>query len=312
MDTLWLFVGLNLVIYQASAYNNETRVSLALHPDSSQQNSSLCSLFPASAEEEYIVSIKPEAGQSVRKIVLFGCRNVSESEVWNCPVDHSYSHEEYVKAHNCDGETLLYVWTTDSQKFTLPTGAGIRIGGDSGINFLFLEVHYAGSPEDSGIILTLVPGSSADITRSAGTLVLVSQGDIPAESMMMTEAACEITAPLTIHPFAYVPMTREFGRSVSAWKVTKGNEWTLFGAVDPRLPLILHPTESQTGVGKGDRIASRCVFENRGDYALKDEECRMYVMYFTEGKQILTSKTCTSPPGFNLELTDGFTGQPID
>lgn len=54
-------------------------------------------------------------------------------------------HEDGVETANpCqDGLQILYAWARDAPKLELPDGVGFKVGKDSPIKYLVLQVHYA-------------------------------------------------------------------------------------------------------------------------------------------------------------------------
>ncbi|XP_077862959.1 putative peptidylglycine alpha-hydroxylating monooxygenase 1 [Saccoglossus kowalevskii] len=40
------------------------------------------------------------------------------------------------------GQTILYAWAMDAPKLALPKDVGFKVGGDTGVDYLVLQVHY--------------------------------------------------------------------------------------------------------------------------------------------------------------------------
>lgn len=122
----------------------------------------------------------------------------------------------YVRAPVCaEGSQIIYAWALDAPRLELPKGIGFKIGGDSGVNFLVLQVgvmmsqqlfpmvlrvpqtdrshsvnqvHYAdvssfvnGHTDRSGITLQTVTASSGLVKRRAGVYLLGTGGIIPSK-----------------------------------------------------------------------------------------------------------------------------------
>lgn len=51
---------------------------------------------------------------------------------------------------------IIYAWARDAPDLNLPEGVGFKVGQDSEIKYLVLQVHYAhkkDKPDDSGVFL---------------------------------------------------------------------------------------------------------------------------------------------------------------
>jgi len=40
------------------------------------------------------------------------------------------------------GETIVYAWAMDAPALQLPQGVGFKVGGDTDVKYLVLQVHY--------------------------------------------------------------------------------------------------------------------------------------------------------------------------
>ncbi|XP_076335164.1 peptidylglycine alpha-hydroxylating monooxygenase-like isoform X9 [Tachypleus tridentatus] len=162
------------------------------------KDSYLCMAFQMPRSfSTYIMEFEPNATMhTAHHILLFGCSVVGYRErdtpraVWDCGEMGGVGRgSQYRRAPVCsEGSHIIYAWARDAPKLTLPEGVGFKVGGrDSGFNYLLLQVHYAnvdkfiaGETENSGIILTVVPGISSRVTKRAGVLLLGTDGRIPA------------------------------------------------------------------------------------------------------------------------------------
>jgi hypothetical protein len=90
-----------------------------------------------------------------------------------------------------------------------------RVGGDSDVKYLVLQVHYSSiehiSPlgDDSGVFLEY---TDVQQPKVAGVLLLGTAGMAPARSTTFFESACEVEDPRQIHPFAFRTHTHRWGR----------------------------------------------------------------------------------------------------
>ncbi|XP_076335023.1 peptidylglycine alpha-hydroxylating monooxygenase-like isoform X2 [Tachypleus tridentatus] len=178
----------------------------------------------------YIMEFEPNATMhTAHHILLFGCSVVGYRErdtpraVWDCGEMGGVGRgSQYRRAPVCsEGSHIIYAWARDAPKLTLPEGVGFKVGGrDSGINYLLLQVHYAnvdkfiaGETENSGIILTVVPGISSRVTKRAGVLLLGTDGRIPAHKEVCDlwhgmDAASLVIAEKYINAFNILAKTR--------------------------------------------------------------------------------------------------------
>lgn len=216
-------------------------------------------------------------------MLIYGCKVPGHQEagnpqvVWNCPEHPSQPGIGYAIAPACDEGTVIYSWTHQAAPLHLPPGVAYRIAGDSDINYLVLQAHYIhvdafadGSTDDSGIVLTMLPGSASSITKSAGILLVETGGRIPAHSEEHMEGSCLMSEPLTLHPFAYRTHTHHLGTAVTGWKVSRDGEWSLIGRKNPQLPQSFYPIEDKNlTIGEGDIVATRCVMVNPLDHEVR-------------------------------------------
>ena len=78
------------------------------------------------------------------------------------------------------------------------------------------------------------------------------------------------------------------------------------GKEDPQLPQMFYPIDQSdsTILRQNDIVAARCTMVNHRNHAVwvgstrEDEMCNFYLMYWVDGKDILSKKNCNSlgPP----------------
>ena len=244
-------------------------------------------------------------------MLLYGCKTPGqEKPIFNCGAMTVRQKGLSSALHACgQGRSVVYAWAQNAPELTLPEDVGFRVGGpDSDIDWLVLQVHYATVkhiPEEgdtSGVVLhyTNVPQP-----KSAGVLFLGTNGRYPAQTTTNSEVACSLKEDKVIHPFAFRVHTHGLGRVVSGWKVVNKREWTLLGKEDPQLPQMFYPVDDKAvTLTKNEVVAARCTMVNHRDHAVwvgstrDDEMCNFYLMYWVDGHNILTQKSCTSvgPP----------------
>ncbi|XP_076348405.1 peptidylglycine alpha-hydroxylating monooxygenase-like [Tachypleus tridentatus] len=161
-----------------------------------QKETYLCTAFKMPAQEhQYIVEFEPNATMhTAHHILIYGCSTPGfwatddPRAVWDCG-EMAGGVSEYRRAPTCaSGSQVIYAWARDAPKLTLPEGVGFKVGGsDTGIEYLVLQVHYAnvdkfinGATDDSGVILSMLPGTTNKVNKRAAILLLGTGGIIPA------------------------------------------------------------------------------------------------------------------------------------
>lgn len=277
--------------------------------------------------DKYIVGFEPNASATkVHHILIYGCgqpgRFVRDTpnHVWECgemnlgdqSADSSSQPSPYDHGPVCASgakTTILFGWALDAPAIELPPQVGFKIGGDSGINYLVLQVHYGNtspfrlSPkatDDSGIRLHTVHGQDHGITKLAGIYLLLSYGYVP-KGISRHTMECEMSEDKEIHPFRFRTHTHKLGTKVAAFKKAADDPTgsALIGEHDPQEPQMFYPVEDHyMTIGKGDRIYAYCDYNNtRGKTVYigatgNDEMCNFYMMYWTEGKDLLKEQDC--------------------
>jgi len=150
-------------------------------------NAYLCTAFKMpSSKSEFIVEFSPNSSQhTAHHLLIFGCDRPGWKEfkrtgqVWDCGklVDQQPG---YPRERPCSpGSQILYTWSMDAPTTKLPEGVGFKVGKGTGINYLVLQVHYLhvdkfiqGSTDNSGVMITTLPGYSKRVTKTAGLYLL--------------------------------------------------------------------------------------------------------------------------------------------
>jgi len=251
----------------------------------------------------FIVGFRPNATKmTAHHMLIYGCEEPgSKKSTWNCG-------EMAVKAPGMEthqpcgsGSQIIYAWAMDAPKLDLPEGVGFRVGADSTIKYLVLQVHYASvdyipaEGDDSGVFLEY---TEQEQPKTAGVLLLGTGGSAPPHSTTYFETSCEIEDSRQIHPFAFRTHTHSLGKVVSGWRVQNQADWQIIGKKNPQLPQMFYPVERKMTLTKGDTVAARCTMVNDRDRTTyigttkDDEMCNFYIMYWVRGKKPMEQNTC--------------------
>uniref|UniRef100_A0A0R3RRA3 peptidylglycine monooxygenase n=1 Tax=Elaeophora elaphi TaxID=1147741 RepID=A0A0R3RRA3_9BILA len=300
------FFLLTINIYQLARTNEVTELRMA-GAEPVVEDSYLCTAAPLdSTTEHYIVGFKPYATmQKAHHMLLFGCiQPGSDEAIWDCG-DMTSAGPNFQRASVCDDQpSILYAWGRDAPELYLPEGVGFKVGGDTGIRYLILQVHYKTQlgPDYSGV---RIESTTEPQPKRASTLLMVTGGILPAKKRETFEAACIVDEDIEIHPFAFRTHTHRHGELVSGW-VVRQNEyghdtWELIGERNPLLPQMFQRVDNNITIRQGDVLAARCVLNNKEDWDIamgntsNDEMCNYYLMYWVLGDRVLRGNICYSP-----------------
>ncbi|KAL7646750.1 UNVERIFIED_CONTAM: hypothetical protein RMT77_002005 [Armadillidium vulgare] len=264
------------------------------------KDSYLCTAVRMDPTEDYfITAYEPNSTMEIaHHMILTGCSEPgSTEEVWSCGDMASKELGKDLASPCSKNSQIMYAWAKDAPKLVLPEGVGFKIGGNTDIQYLVLQVHYAsvekfkdGYTDDSGIFLHY---TKTPLPKVAGVLLMGTGGRILPHSIEYMETACTINENIVIHPFAFRTHTHSLGRVVSGYKIEmKDREavWTLLGKKDPQLPQMFYNIPEDMTLSKGDLIAARCTMESNRDRVTRigstanDEMCNFYIMYWKEDK----------------------------
>ncbi|XP_011862950.1 PREDICTED: peptidylglycine alpha-hydroxylating monooxygenase [Vollenhovia emeryi] len=264
-----------------------------------------------SARDYYIVGFEPNATMKTsHHVLIYGCTTPGSSKpVWDCS-EMTSGGKGKDRAPVCqDGMQVIYAWARDAPSLNLPMDVGFKVGGDSSIQYLVLQVHYAvvdhfldGSTDDTGVFLHY---TTQPQKRQAGVILLGTAGSILPRETAHMESVCSITEHKTIYPFAFRVHTHELGKVVSVYVVKPNNEWIELGKKDPQKPQMFYPITHSVPITYGDILASRCTMKSTRDRVTtvgltkEDEMCNMYLLYYVENDTPLEKKYCfTAGPPF--------------
>ncbi|XP_014677235.1 PREDICTED: probable peptidylglycine alpha-hydroxylating monooxygenase 1 [Priapulus caudatus] len=241
-------------------------------------------------------------------MLLFGCMQPGSSrDVWNC---NEMGDKGYGSAPPCaKGNQIIYAWAMDAPKLELPEGVGFKVGGNTDIQYLVLQVHYAhpeklnGGMDDSGLVLK---ATTTPMPKRAGVLLMGTAGELAPHAETHMETACQIEDDIVMHPFAYRTHTHSHGTAVSGYDIRDG-EWREIGKGDPQKPQMFYLINKPgMTIEQGDIVAARCTMMNNENKVVKvgagmdDEMCNFYIMYWVDNNRLLSRNNCftSGPPSF--------------
>jgi len=269
----------------------------------------LCTVVRVDPERShYIVGFTPHGSMhTAHHMLMFGCETPGSVEyVWNCGEMHQNDGEFQTGPVCTAGEQIMYAWAKDAPEFNLPQDVGFKVGGDTPIQYLVLQVHYMHAmkePDTSGLTLH---STSHQMPKEAHVMLLATDGAIGPKATDDFDTACEIEEVTEMHPIAFRTHTHKHGKVVSGWHIRDG-KWSLIGKHDPQQPQMFYPVANKSiTIEQGDGLAARCHFVNDEDRQVHvgpsgtDEMCNFYLMYWTEPGMDVEQHSCVSagPPGY--------------
>ncbi|KAM3940677.1 peptidyl-glycine alpha-amidating monooxygenase isoform 3-T5 [Leptodactylus fuscus] len=255
----------------------------------------LCKSYRLPVEDEaYVVDFRPHANmETTHHMLLFGCSSpASTEEYWDCG------------AGPCtDKSSIMYAWARNAPPTKLPKDVGFKVGSNTGIKYMVLQVHYGDAKafqdkhkDCTGVTVQITPERQPLI---AGIYLLMSMDTVipPGEKAVNSDIACAYEKP-TMHPFAYRVHTHQLGQVVSGFRIRNG-KWSLIGRQSPQLPQAFYPVEEPLDVRPGDILAARCLFTGQGRTSntfiggtSNDEMCNLYIMYYMDAARASSYMTC--------------------
>ncbi|XP_056146473.1 peptidylglycine alpha-amidating monooxygenase isoform X2 [Lampris incognitus] len=257
----------------------------------------VCMAVPVPASTDlYIVDFVPHANmETAHHMLLYGCqRPVSTSGYWDCGSVQGTCEDE---------PSIMYGWGRNAPHTKLPKDVGFKVGGNSGISYFVLQIHYGDASafkdhhkDCSGLTLTITSKPQPFV---AGMYLLMSVDTVvlPGKRVTNADIACAYGS-YPIYPFAFRTHTHQLGRVVSGYRIRNG-KWTLIGRQSPRLPQAFYTANKGVDVRYGDTVAARCVFTGDGRTSKtyiggtsEDEMCNFYIMYYMESKHAIPFMNC--------------------
>jgi len=289
-----------------------------LMPDAkaTQVDEYLCTSYEMDRDSPtFITTFNPSASaEDAHHMLLYGCSSPgSDEKIWNCG-EMANGHSTYSGGPVCkSGSTIIYAWAMDAPSLELPKDVAFKVGGNTPVKHLVLQVHYAnidkfkaGETDKSGLILGT---SKTPLPKTAGVLLMLTDGYMKPHSIELFEVACKIDQDIVMHPFAFRTHAHKLGLVNSGYRVRgdyDDQEWTEIGRRSPQLPQMFYPIKKDVTIENGDYVAAACTMHNTRSHTVRigstgnDEMCNFYIMYWVEGEQLLDDGVCASagPPSY--------------
>ncbi|XP_064111152.1 peptidyl-glycine alpha-amidating monooxygenase B-like isoform X2 [Macrobrachium nipponense] len=250
----------------------------------------MCTAMPLNETvEEWVVKFDPMASASrAHHMLLFGCTDVPVENLrrgaWDC------GHHGV-----CTGGRIMYAWAKNAPATHLPNNVGFRIGGQSGIRYLTLQIHYSqplpdGLKDYSGLQMEV---TTQEQTYKAGIYLLMAGfADIPPHSPKTNvDVNCVVgsSEPSDINLFAYRVHAHELGAVVTGYLYNpKTDEYTEIAKGNPHWPQAFYPMKHVHHVSVDDILHARCTYNSTSRFThtyiggtSSDEMCNLYLMYYT-------------------------------
>nr|XP_014098330.2 peptidylglycine alpha-hydroxylating monooxygenase [Bactrocera oleae] len=94
----------------------------------------------------FIVGYEPNATMNTaHHMLVYGCGEPGSTKpVWNCgEMSKEYSADSASPCGVHSHSQILYAWARDAPKLDLPNGVGFKVGLNTPIKYIVLQVHYA-------------------------------------------------------------------------------------------------------------------------------------------------------------------------
>lgn len=280
-----------------------------------QMDTYSCTPMKMSDKPLFLTGFVPHADKQVaHHMLLYGCEEPGQQEgTWDCGEMSAASVLPVCES----GMKIIYAWASNAPDMMLPEGVGFKVGGDSGIKWLVLQIHYLhvdaflpplNGVDNSGITMVT---THTEQPKLAATYLLVTGGVVPAHSTVYMEAACQYKESTVLHPFAFRTHTHQHGKVSAGYRVRDG-EWSEIGRIDPQKPQYFYNvTDPNLTVKQDDFLAARCTMVNDEDRDVpigmthKDEMCNFYIMYWVDGQKVPEENNCMTdgPPNYHWSKT---------
>ncbi|XP_063589457.1 peptidyl-glycine alpha-amidating monooxygenase A-like isoform X2 [Penaeus indicus] len=244
--------------------------------------------------EEWVIRFDPLASANrAHHMLLFGCTDVPPDYLqqgsWDC------GHHGV-----CTGGRIMFAWAKNAPATSLPKDVGFRIGGQTGIKYLTLQIHYAsamqeGEQDHSGLQMEVTKEQQK---YKAGIYLLGSPySDIPPHrEKTHADMNCiigETGEPRDIYIFAYRTHAHKLGSVITGYMFDPDTqEYTEIAKGNPHWPQAFYPMSQVYHVSTDKILHARCTWNSTNckthtyiGQTSGDEMCNLYLMYYTDREQ---------------------------
>jgi len=291
----------------------------------SKDDDYLCVGVKLPTSDTYLIKYEPEAEMQIaHHMLLFGCGEpFRKNQMWKCG--------EMQPVCASGGQQIMYAWAKNAPVLEMAKDVGFHVGGDTGINYAVLQVHYASAApfrkdkklkDKSGLKITY---TKEDRQYYAG-MYLLADGwtDIPPhKEKSHIDMGCKypIGQP-PIFPFRFRTHAHALGLVITGYRIrynkeTEEFDWTLIGRGDPQRPQAFYKVFNDVDIRGGDYIVGRCTYNSTSrDHVTHigathlDEMCNFYIMFFYDHHKYSYPDNLCVP--LNMEKDAFYTQWPKD
>ncbi|KAK0055292.1 alpha-amidating enzyme precursor 1 [Biomphalaria pfeifferi] len=250
----------------------------------SKPDAYLCTAYPVEDEEYYIYKFEALANAATaHHMLLYGCDGepLSTESIWDCPGMCKNGRS-----------TIMFAWAKNAPPTVLPKGVALRVGKNTSIKTIVLQVHYAKifkdsePPDHSGLKIYTTFQKPQFV---AGIFLLASNWfEIPPQvSSYPVDISCTFQKEKSIFPFAYRTHAHGLGKVITGYQYN--GTYHEIGKGNPQWPQAFYPVKEIIEVKPGDALAARCTYDSTSmDHSVgvgstgNDEMCNYYIMFYTD------------------------------
>eukprot|EP01052_Picozoa_sp_SAG31_P001807 SAG31_NODE_60_length_29419_cov_39.876398_31_plen_354_part_00 len=273
-----------------SVNRSGARINLQLAPNKvniSDQYS--CRMFPAPAGQHWATHFSPVGAHAARvhHMLLLGCESVPNAlglSNYRCGMGEEPP---------CRGgrfHSFLFGWGRGSAGFELPQGIGFRVGSETTVPYLVVQVHYVAPLPDSDSSGFAIQLSSENALRPASILLASAVKKLvvpPLRSMAAVTIGCtwpKVVAPAEIIAFRVhahaIASTVELAVRKHSDIVDRFSPvtWETLGRRSPHEPQVFEQLDESVRLAAGDQLRVVCYYNS----SLREQETRVGTRYATD------------------------------
>jgi hypothetical protein len=226
-----------------------------------------------------------------------------------CQTLPNFVHSKYDNSWSCHqtcgaGSTkIIYTWALDAQGIKFERGVGLKVSGDTNLNYFVIESHYnfklplGYSDRQTAYVLKM---TRQQLPYQAGVYTLVDNGYIPAKyEKFHIDNACTVKLNYDILPIFYRVHAHSIMNVISGYLIRE-KEWIELGRYSPKQTQAFYPVYNKNQIiHRGDYLASRCTANSMSrnsttytGHLHTDEMCVFYLMFYTDYTGVLIDSFC--------------------